>query len=101
MIKRLTTFLTLAVALASLVSVTPKSAVAQNRHVMLEEFTGAWCGWCVRGSLAIHNLDEKYPGQVIPVAVHGPVSYGEPMATLQGDSLINGTGGPQGDPYGY
>ncbi len=104
MLKRFTTFLTLVVAFSSLPSVVPGGAgqvLAQNRRIMLEEFTGAWCGWCVRGALAIKQLDEKYPGQVSPVAVHGPMSYSEPMATLQGDSLIAGTGGAMGDPNGY
>jgi len=94
--------LSLAVAvIAPLLLSAPTPVRAQNRRIMLEEYTGAWCGWCVRGALAIQKLDEKYPGQVIPVAIHGPVSYGEPMSTAQGDSLNSGIGFPVSDQYGW
>ena len=104
MLKRFTTFLALVVAVSSLSSVVPHGTaplLAQNRRVMLEEMTGAWCGWCVRGALAIKQLDEKYPGQVVAVAIHGPLANAEPMATAQGDSLITGKGSADGAIAGY
>jgi len=65
------------------------NAQAQNRRVMVEEFTGAWCGWCVRGALAIEQLYQKYPGKVVGVSIHN----GDPMVTPSGDSLQAGLPG--------
>src|SRR5579883_3105551 len=41
-----------------------------TRKVLLEEFTGSWCGWCPRGIWAIQQLETKYPNNFIPVAFH-------------------------------
>ena len=41
-----------------------------RRKVVMEEFTGTWCGWCPRGMRAIELLSEEYGDQFIPVAVH-------------------------------
>ncbi|MGA1306571.1 MAG: Omp28-related outer membrane protein [Candidatus Kapaibacteriota bacterium] len=48
------------------------SAQAQEpaKRVYLEQFTGAWCGWCVDGSVVIDNLLAQYPNQLIAVKVH-------------------------------
>jgi len=40
------------------------------KRVFLEQFTGAWCGWCVDGSVVIDNLLAQYPNQLIAVKVH-------------------------------
>ncbi|NBO69164.1 MAG: hypothetical protein EBU66_01155 [Bacteroidetes bacterium] len=40
------------------------------KRVLLEQFTGAWCGWCVDGSVVIENLLAQYPNQLIAVKVH-------------------------------
>lgn len=43
-----------------------------QRNVVIEEFTGTWCGWCPRGIVTMEAIREKYPdGGLIPVAVHG------------------------------
>lgn len=42
-----------------------------QRNVLMEEFTGLWCGWCPRGARAMELLSEKYGDKFIPVAVHG------------------------------
>ena len=41
-----------------------------KRKVVMEEFTGAWCGWCPRGLVAIENLKSAYPNDFIPISVH-------------------------------
>src|SRR4051812_35948630 len=87
MIKRLTTFAAVVVALSSLTGV--GSSSAQSRHVLLEEFTGSWCGWCPRGIVAINQLEQTAPGKVIPVAIHISSSP-DPMENAQGDSLAAG-----------
>jgi hypothetical protein len=40
------------------------------KRVLVEEGTGAWCGFCPRGATTLLNTIEKYPGKVIGVAVH-------------------------------
>lgn len=48
-----------------------------QRNVVIEEFTGTWCGYCPQGIVTMEALREKYTdGSVIPVAVH----YNDPMA---------------------
>lgn len=41
-----------------------------QQNVVLEEGTGLWCQACPQGVLAIDYLQEAFPGQVIPVAIH-------------------------------
>ena len=38
--------------------------------VFLEEFTGAWCGWCPDGAVVQEAMVTDYPGQIIAVSVH-------------------------------
>lgn len=41
-----------------------------NVAVVVEEFSGAWCGWCVDGAVVLDDMVAAYPGQIIPVTVH-------------------------------
>lgn len=47
------------------------------KRVLVEEGTGAWCGYCPRGATTLLNTIDKYPGKVIGVAVHNK-SAGRP-----------------------
>ncbi|MDE7160709.1 MAG: Omp28-related outer membrane protein [Muribaculaceae bacterium] len=47
---------------------------APNRRVVLEEATGTWCGNCPRAMVAIENLENTFPENFIPVAIHGDSS---------------------------
>ncbi|OGU56560.1 MAG: hypothetical protein A2X64_00640 [Ignavibacteria bacterium GWF2_33_9] len=40
------------------------------RKVLVEDFTGAWCGWCVLGNQAIEDMLAEYGSKFIPVAIH-------------------------------
>ena len=40
-----------------------------TKRVLVEEFTGAWCGWCPDGGLQIERLREQYP-TAVTVALH-------------------------------
>jgi hypothetical protein len=40
------------------------------KRVLLEQYTGAWCGWCVDGSVVMDELIKEFPDQVIGVKVH-------------------------------
>ena len=55
---------------ASIFFGTNQSADAAKRRVVVEDHTGAWCGWCVRGTQTLHDLLAKYGDDFIPVAVH-------------------------------
>lgn len=42
-----------------------------NRNVVIEEFTGTWCGYCPIGIVAMERIREEFPnGELIPIAVH-------------------------------
>ena len=38
--------------------------------VVVEEFTGMWCGWCPRGYVALEELRKAYGEDIILVAAH-------------------------------
>jgi thiol-disulfide isomerase/thioredoxin len=61
------------VAEGSVTAIDPDKSV--ERTVVMEEYTGAWCGWCPRGAVGMEKLVEEYPDQFIPIAVH----YGDVM----------------------
>ncbi len=70
---------------------------------MVEEFTGTWCGWCIRGYYAMEWLNEDFGDNVVLAAYHDgdpmqaeafpldPSNIGYPGATLNR--------GLVGDPY--
>jgi hypothetical protein len=43
---------------------------ATNVNVVLEEFTGAWCGWCPDGAVIMEDLIAANPGKVIGISIH-------------------------------
>lgn len=45
-------------------------AQSEQMKPFIEEFTGTWCGWCVRGMLAMERLDEDFGNDVVLAAVH-------------------------------
>ncbi|MGM9816565.1 MAG: choice-of-anchor J domain-containing protein [Lepagella sp.] len=61
---------TLTVKAADRTAVTTGSIVAYIKGVLAEEFTGTWCGFCVRGIVALENNMTNYPENFIPLAVH-------------------------------
>lgn len=59
----------------------PTTAIAINIHVqnepvytgkrvLLEEFTGTWCGWCPYGVDSIHAILARYPDEVVVASYH-------------------------------
>lgn len=40
------------------------------RKTVMEEGTGTWCGWCVRGIETIDRLKKEYPENFIAIGVH-------------------------------
>lgn len=43
---------------------------ALGKIVVAEEATGTWCTWCPRGAVWLRNMDEKYRGLIMGIAVH-------------------------------
>ena len=43
--------------------------VSAEKRVLVEEFTGAWCGWCPDGALQMSNIENQIPKAVL-LAVH-------------------------------
>lgn len=43
---------------------------AYPRKLVSEEVTGTWCGYCVRGIVAMKEMNEKYPDSFIGIAIH-------------------------------
>ena len=40
------------------------------RRVVMEEFTGTWCGWCPRGTAGLENLEKDFADQFVGLSVH-------------------------------
>ena len=55
-----------------------------SHKVVMEEGTGTWCGWCVRGAVYMDSIASVYPTTVIPIAVHN----GDPMVFAAYDTGI-------------
>ncbi len=54
------------------------------RKIFGEQATGTWCGWCVRGHVAMEYMNETYPDTWVGVAVHN----GDPMTNAYYDGQI-------------
>ncbi|MEW6467948.1 MAG: T9SS type A sorting domain-containing protein [Bacteroidota bacterium] len=59
----------------------------QNRKVLLEEFTGAYCGQCPMGSYYVDSMLDKHP-DLIAVSLHA-YSVPDAMDFAQIDTLYN------------
>lgn len=56
-----------------------------SKNVLVEEYTGTWCGWCVRGIVAMEKTYEKHDdGSFIGLAVHA----GDEMEPLDADYIL-------------
>ena len=77
------------------------------RKIVMEERTGTWCGWCIRGVVGMDLMKKKYPDTFIGIAVHGA----DPMTVSAYDSYMDNYTAPfpsmvidrkkelAGDPY--
>ena len=48
------------------------------RNVVLEEFTGIYCGACPSGHVVAHEIDSANPGRVVVVGIHTSDNYSKP-----------------------
>ncbi len=54
----------------AMIAFTTVGTNAQIKNVLLEQHTGAWCGWCVDGTVKMDEILNLYPDQVIGVKIH-------------------------------
>lgn len=70
-----------------------------RKNVLIEDYTGTWCGWCPRVSYAMKLLSEQTESAVF-VAIHrAPVGLQDPYIYENADELeqlINTPGYPKG-----
>ncbi|MBR5716095.1 MAG: choice-of-anchor J domain-containing protein [Bacteroidales bacterium] len=70
------------------------SFIAQT--VVAEEVTGTWCGYCVRGIVAMEKMREEHPDDYIGIAVHcGSNNWPDAMEldpTIYNDLLFSNLG---------
>lgn len=75
--KHLKLLSTLAAGLMALSATS--STINENKtpvhRPLIEEYTGTWCGWCVRGLVGMELMRETFGDDFIGVAYH----YGDPM----------------------
>lgn len=58
-----------------------------DRNVVVEEFTGTWCGWCPRGIVGMEYMKEKYGDKgFIGIAVH---TGNDPMTVAAYQSVVD------------
>ncbi len=81
--RRLSTF-ALAVIMTSVMTV---GTNAQIQNVLLEQHTGAWCGWCVDGTVMMDEILDLYGDQVIGVKIHGGDAMEIPEHRVIADAL--------------
>jgi thiol-disulfide isomerase/thioredoxin len=71
------------------------SSSAQIKKVVLEDFTGTWCGWCPEGTVVLEQLKATHGDNFFPVASHN----GDALEVPDGaaiDAGLNVTGYPNG-----
>ncbi|MBC8046624.1 MAG: Omp28-related outer membrane protein [Fimbriimonadaceae bacterium] len=64
------------------------------KHVIAEEATGTWCGWCPRGAIFMDQMAEDYPDTFIGIAVHNS----DPMEVTAYDAEVGSFPGFSGYP---
>lgn len=85
----------------------PVSTAPQNKNVVLEEYTGIYCGYCPDGHSVANGILANNPGRVVLINIHtggyANVAAGEPDlknaigAAIAGMPNMGITGYPAGD----
>ena len=72
---------------------------AFTKKVLIEEFTGAWCGYCPDGAYRVKNLINDNDGRVVGVSLHAGNPTGDAMEIAHTNYLettYQNTGFPSG-----
>jgi hypothetical protein len=67
-----------------------------TKKVTIEEFTGAWCGWCVDGHVIVDELMKANTGKIVPIMVHQGDAMQINYFTSFYQSIFKVTGFPTG-----
>ncbi len=51
-------------------STVERTLQSRSQKMVVEELTGSWCGYCVRGTVNMKHLLQKHPDTFIGIAVH-------------------------------
>ncbi|MBS3739380.1 MAG: Omp28-related outer membrane protein [Psychroflexus sp.] len=70
------------------------------KRVLVEDYTGTWCGWCTRVSDAIKKLDDQTDDAVF-VAIHRAPSGTQDPYNFEEAALLEQTLGVAGYPKGF
>ncbi|CAN5863500.1 hypothetical protein BH11BAC7_BH11BAC7_21710 [soil metagenome] len=62
------------------------AAIIPVHHVTIEEGTGTWCGWCVRGMVFLDDMNTQHPTDCDLIAVHNA----DPMTNTIYDGGVSG-----------
>jgi hypothetical protein len=76
------------VALFTVVQAMSQTLVSTNpelRRIVVEEFTGIYCGYCPDGATKVQAILDKYPGRAMAIGIHSSNQYSLPQ---------NGSGHP-------
>ncbi len=75
------------------------STEPSNRNVVLEEYTGIYCGYCPDGHRIANGIEHANEGRVFPINIHTTSNYSTPQVaahpdfrTDQGDELSQPAG---------
>ena len=76
----------------------------ENKNVVLEEFTGIYCGYCPQGHAIAQSIYDAHPDDVVLIAIHtgsyANPSGGDPDYRTPWGSAIAGQAGITGYPSG-
>ena len=89
-------------ASGSLTTIAEKS----KQRVVMEEYTGTWCGWCPRGTVGIEKLRADYGDEFIAISVHTRqndpmeiMAYSDITSTIYSYPVARLNRDLEGDPY--
>lgn len=68
-----------------------------TKVVLIEQYTGAWCGYCVDGTVRMDEIIEANPGKVLGVKFHNGDKMAIPETDTLGAALPGMTGFPKGN----
>ena len=102
--KKTLTFLTTLFALSIVEAQTFVNTTAENKNIILEEFTGIYCGFCPDGHVKGQQLYDNNPGDVVLINIHtgsyANPNSGDPDFRTSFGSAIAGQAGISGYPAG-
>lgn len=59
-----------------------------TKKVLIEEFTGEWCGYCPDGASVISSIKQTHPGRVFSIAYHNGDPFSNSVCGLY-EGLLN------------